>query len=138
MNKHTVTDRPPSRLFSPPPPPQFKQAMVKNFSSSDLNGPTMLSTLVRAASKLSLDELSKVAGGSTEDTDAIIAVSYMHSHAIFRRNCRNIGGNSSGVFDLIQQYQPADTINLPLNRVRLTFFSERKKVRGMYVAASTT
>ena len=49
--------------------------MVKNFSSSDLSTPNVFSTLVRAASKLSLDELARVTGGSTEDADTIITVS---------------------------------------------------------------
>lgn len=51
--------------------------MVKNFSSSDLNSPTVFSTLVRAASKLSIDELASFTGGSTEDADAIITVRFI-------------------------------------------------------------
>eukprot|EP00903_Cladosiphon_okamuranus_P005793 g5740.t1 len=53
----------------------FRKAMVKNFSSSDLSSPTMFSNLVRAASKLSIDELARVTGGSTEDADTIITAS---------------------------------------------------------------
>eukprot|EP00752_Nemacystus_decipiens_P018346 g16458.t1 len=58
----------------------FRRAMVKNFSSSDLNSPTVFSTLVRAASKLSIDELARVTGGSAEDADTIITA----SHAILQ------------------------------------------------------
>lgn len=48
--------------------------MKKNFASSDLNSPTVFSSLVRAASKLSIDELARVTGGSTQDADTIITV----------------------------------------------------------------
>ena len=54
--------------------PQFKRVMVKNFSIAELNSPAMFSTLVRAASKLSIDELARVTS-SAEDADAIITVS---------------------------------------------------------------
>lgn len=74
VQKNTVA--PPLYVyFLPSPNPQFRKAMVKNFSSTDLNSPTVFSTLVRAASKLSIDELARATGGSTEDADTIITVS---------------------------------------------------------------
>lgn len=53
---------------------QFKRVMVKNFSVRDINSPRSLSTLVRATSKLSIEELTRVTGSSAEDANAIIKV----------------------------------------------------------------
>lgn len=50
--------------------------MVKNFSVRDVNSPRAFSTLVRATSKLSIEELKRVTGSSAEDAGAIIKVGW--------------------------------------------------------------
>lgn len=53
---------------------QFKRAMLKNFSLVDMGDARAISSLVRAASKLSIEELAMVTGGSEEDAGTIISV----------------------------------------------------------------
>ncbi|CAM9138878.1 unnamed protein product [Ectocarpus sp. 12 AP-2014] len=71
----------------------FKKAMIKNFASTDLNSPSVFSTLVRAASKLSIEELARVTGGSTEDADTIVSGSQAILH----------GGNSTDALNTMDQ-----------------------------------
>eukprot|EP00904_Undaria_pinnatifida_P006405 jgi/Undpi1/2895/HiC_scaffold_14.g06272.m1 len=55
----------------------FKRAMKKNFSMVDMSDPRAVSSLVRAASKLSVEELALVTGGSEEDAGTIVSGSQL-------------------------------------------------------------
>lgn len=57
--------------------------MVKSFSLANLERPELFSTIVRAASKLSIEELAMVTGGTQEDADTIIRVS-VHPSPFFK------------------------------------------------------
>lgn len=60
--------------------------MMKNFSLANLDNAEVLSKLVRAASKLSIQEFSLVTGGSEADADAIVTVSTCRARRELFRN----------------------------------------------------